>query len=332
MGIHYSHFTLSERWLPRRELDRKTLVAAIAALLGKHRASLYREIRRNFHHTAFRGRWGHAFRGYFCTTAHRAALRRRACQAKLARRPDLPRHVAGQLAAGWSPQQVAGRMRLGAGKDGAVSHESIYRFVYGPGGAELGLPAPLASQRRPRGRRRWLGPIPQRHWTDNRPVEVASRESFGHWEGDLVTFAREHGKANVTSLVERASRHQVLLANPDRCSVPLVARIAGVLSALPPAARRTVTFDRGSEFLAYRALPADCYFCNPNSPWQRGAAGNANGRLRRHLPLPGAPDTRDQGALQRIADRVNATPRRCLGYRTPADVFADKLAKLAAGD
>ncbi|MEC4590931.1 IS30 family transposase, partial [Nitrospirillum amazonense] len=80
----------------------------------------------------------------------------------------------------------------------------------------------------------------------------------------------------------------------------------------------------------YRAVPADCYFCDPHSPWQKGGVENANGRVRRHLPLDSAPGDRYPGALSALCERLNATPRRCLNYRTPAEVFHAKLAELGA--
>ncbi len=90
-----------------------------------------------------------------------------------------------------------------------------------------------------------------------------------------------------------------------------------------------VTFDRGFKFLAYRMLPAPAYFCNPQSPWQKGAVENANGRLRRHLPLDSAPEQRSAGPLSPLAHQLNSTPRKCLGYRTPAEVFAAQLETLS---
>lgn len=262
------------------------------------------------------------------------AGRRRARGAKLARRPELRVHVVEQLRAGWSPQQIAGRLRCqGEPLGSRVSHESIYRYVFGPDGRELGLHALLASRRNRRrvrfGRKPRASPIAPEHAIRFRPAEVDGRQVFGHWECDLVIFMRRHGKANVTSLVERTSRYHVLLANPDRRPLQVIGRIAEVLAPLPAAARRTVTFDRGFEFLAYRMLPAPAYFCDPQSPWQKGAVENAKGRLRRHLPLDSAPEDRSSGALRLLARRLNDTPRKCLGYRTPAEVFAAQLEAIA---
>jgi IS30 family transposase len=333
MGLHYGHLTLSERRTIFQLLEQRQPVAAIAAVLGRHRSTVHREIARNFHHSLNRDRWGHPEGGYFPVMAQRLAMRRRARRAKLVRREDLRAHVLDRLRAGWSPQQIAGRLKSQAEPLACrVSHESIYRYIYGPEGQEQRLYALLACGRRRRrgrfGRKPWRSPIPLEHSIRYRPSEAAGRAVFGHWECDLVIFMRQHGKSNVTSLVERLSRYQVLLANPDRRSMPLIGRIREVLAPLPAPARQTVTFDRGSEFLAYRILPLAGFFCAPQSPWQKGAGANANGRLRRHLPLDSAPGDRSPGALCLLAQRLNDTPRRCLGYRTPAEVFTAQLANL----
>jgi transposase, IS30 family len=244
-------------------------------------------------------------------------------------------HVTERLEAGWSPQQIAGRLkREPTGGGASVCHETIYRHVYGPEGREDGLHRHPPKARRRRGsrygRRPRSPPIPRERWIENRPAEVNGRETFGHWEGDLPIFRKEHGKANVTSLVERKSRYTFLLPNEDERSAALLAGVAEALRALPEEARRTVTFDRGSEFAGYtvldRELAAEAYLCDPHSPWQKGAVENANGRLRRFLPRHCEPETLARAHLRRLADRLNDTPRRCLGYRTPREVFQRHLA------
>ena len=145
-----------------------------------------------------------------------------------------------------------------------------------------------------------------------------------------MIFHREAGKANVTSLIERKSRFTFLLPNGDRRSTAVLAGVAGALRELPEAARRTVTFDRGSEFAAYAALDRHLglasYFCDPHSPWQKGAVENTNGRVRRFPPRRCGPEALSCVRLRRLAERLNDTPRRCLGYRTPREVFREHLA------
>ncbi len=147
---------------------------------------------------------------------------------------------------------------------------------------------------------------------------------------DLTEPRKEHSRANVTSLLERRSRFTFLLPNDDRRSTAVLSGIAGALRPLPEDARRTITFDRGSEFAGYAALDRHLdlasYFCDPHSPWQKGGVENANGRVRRSLPRHREPEALSRVRLRRIADRLNDTPCRCLGYRTPREAFQEHLA------
>jgi IS30 family transposase len=164
-------------------------------------------------------------------------------------------------------------------------------------------------------------------------VAAADRRTFGHGEADLLIFQREHGKANLTSLLERQTRYTLLLANPDRRSGTLVGRIGQSLQGLPAGSCRSITFDRGTEFAAYHLLEdrlgAQTWFCDPHSPWQKGAVENANGRIRRFLPGERNPAELTVDELARLVASLNATPRRCLGYRTPQEAFQEQLAALA---
>ncbi|WP_119681702.1 helix-turn-helix domain-containing protein [Indioceanicola profundi] len=127
MGLHYAHLTLAERQTIFRLLQERQSVGSIATLLGRHRSTIHREIARNFHHSPVRDRRGHPERGYYPVTAQRLADRRRTRTSKLARRPELCAHAVQQLRAGWSPQQISGRLRcLGEPPSSRISHESIY--------------------------------------------------------------------------------------------------------------------------------------------------------------------------------------------------------------
>ena len=148
----------------------------------------------------------------------------------------------------------------------------------------------------------------------------------------MLIFRREHGKANLTSMIERQTRYTILLPNPNRQSNALIGRIGQAWQGLPEGSCRTITFDRGTEFAAYaflgRAIGTQAYFCDPHSPWQKGAVENANGRIRRFLPGDRNLTELAADELQRVATMLNATPRRCLGYRTPNEAFQDQLAAL----
>ena len=185
--------------------------------------------------------------------------------------------------------------------------------------------------RKPRGAK-----IPLARTIAQRPAEIDRRQEIGHREADLLIFRRAHGQANVTSLVERQSRRLRLIPNSDRRSQSVVGAIGDALAALSPAARRTVTFDRGSGFLGYdhlaRAHGIVASFCDPHSPWQKGSVENTNGRLRRYLP--GELDLANISPtyLCEIESRMNSTPRKCLGFRTLQEAFAAAARVEASGE
>jgi IS30 family transposase len=322
MGRPYRHLTLEERRTIFRLLNAKLPVAEIAARLGRHRSTIFREISRNLFREV------KEYRGYFPVTADDSARQRRQRRRKLIQDARLRQHVTAMLARWWSPEQIAGRLKR-AGDAACLSHETIYQFVYSPEGRALELHRHLLRARRLRRRRSGRKPrgvkIPQARTIGQRPAEIGQRRERGHWEADLLIFRRAHGKANLTSLVERQSRLLRLIPNRDRRSQGVVGAIGDALASLPPTARRTITFDRGSEFLGYDRLAAnhgvDAYFCDPHSPWQKGSVENANGRLRRYLPSALDLAIIAPASLQEIETRMNTTPRKCLGFLTPQEAF-----------
>jgi IS30 family transposase len=332
MARTYRQLDLDQRRTLFRPIEARRPVGETAERLGRHPSTIHRELGRNRFRDGDRG-----FRGYFPLIAQDLARRRRQRRRRLVADETLRAHVVGRLEAGWSPQQIAGRLEQEAPDRPSVCHGTIYRHVHGPEGREDGLYRHLPKARRRRGSRYGRKPraasIPRERWIGSRPAEVERRETFGHREGDLLVSRREHGKANVTSLPERKSRFTFLLPNEDKRSAAVAAGVADALRPLPEDARRTVTFDRGSGFAACprldRELAAASYFCEPHSPWQKGAVENANGRVRRFLPRESAPEALSRAHLRRLADRLNDTPRRCLGYRTPREVFQEHLATSA---
>ncbi len=142
-------------------------------------------------------------------------------------------------------------------------------------------------------------------------------------------FRKEHGKGNVTSLVKRMSRFTVLLRNNDRQSRPVIDAVIGAFSALPHEASRSFTFDCGTEFAAWeelnKGLGAETWFCDPRSPWQKGAVENTNRRLRRFVPDNTNPFAITIRSLKSITMKINQTPRKCLGFQTPEEEFRRQL-------
>jgi len=335
MGREYSHLGQDERLKLAAWRDAKMPVAEIALRLGRSPSTLYRELRRNWF-VDDEIPW---LTGYHGVTAQRMSDARRAVHRKLVRHPQVKAAVVDRLKAGWSPEQIAGRMKLER-HPVRVSHETIYRYAYSADGRQEDLYRHLPQhrrKRRPRGTRR---PHTLRFGLENsivlRPDAVAERCEFGHWECDLVMFRKEFGTANVTALVERVSRFTLLARNEDRTSKPVMEALIAGLGTLPQPARRSITFDRGTEFSAWRHLQAGLgartWFCDPQAPWQKGTVENTNNRLRRYLPRKTDPTALTNRYLKSICARLNATPRKCLAYRTPTEVFRDRLMEITKAD
>jgi len=140
-----------------------------------------------------------------------------------------------------------------------------------------------------------------------------------------VLFRQKYGPANVTTMIERTSRFLLMLKNEEKRTKPIMARIAQALTPLPRHACRSATFDRGSEFIDWPHLQAtvgaQTWFCEAQSPWQKGAVENANKRLRRWLCRDTDLNSLSQDELRALCAGLNATPRKCLCFRTPAEVF-----------
>jgi IS30 family transposase len=161
----------------------------------------------------------------------------------------------------------------------------------------------------------------------DRPVEVEDRQVPGSWEGDLVMGRRPSA---VATLVERTSRLVRLVALPAGIKPgPVRAALVADMLAVEPGLRRTLTWDRGREMADHAAFTdltgCPVYFCDPKSPWQRGANENTNRLLRQYLDKNGDISVHDQAALDRFAAKLNGRPRRVLGWRTPAEVYAGLL-------
>lgn len=331
MGRPYCHLKLDERRKIAKWLEAKMPISEIADHLCRDASTIYRDIKRN----RYTDTELPELNGYYAVTAQDMYEKRRAIHRKMIVHPELKLAIEDRLKAGWSPEQIAGRMRLERHPI-RVSHETIYRFAYSKDGRDERFYRHLPEhrrRRRPRGHRRHnRNRIFDVQSLSHRPEIVAERTEFGHWECDLMLFRKEHGKVNVTSLVERVSRYAVVMRNEDRQSKPIMEALINGLAPLPADARQSITFDRGTEFSAWRRLKdgigADSWFCDPQAPWQKGTVENTNNRLRKYLPRSTEPTALTNRYLRSICQRLNSTPRKCLGYRTPAEIFETNLMEI----
>ena len=321
MGTRYQHLTIEERCELARLRAEGHSVRQIAASLDRSPSTVAGELRRN----------GSKTQGYRPSYAQQQARARRWRGSRLDRDPLLREQVLGCLRQGWSPQQVAGRFALASGR-AVISRETIYRFIYAQVARTKNYNwrhfLPKAKSKRGWRGRRGGSPasfIAHRRPLSERPESAADRRFPGHWEADLMLFGN-HGQA----LLVRQERHSRLLAAvrvPGKAAEPVAEALAGVLTPFPPRWRQTVAFDNGTEFARHyrlHELGVETFFCDVRSPWQKGGVENRIGRLRRYLPRKTDLSALSDARLAELTDADNNTPRRCLGYLTPAEIYSNQ--------
>ncbi len=259
--------------------------------------------------------------------AWESALRPKRCL--LAIHVRLQKVVASKLMLDWSPEQVSGWLKIQYPDDESmrVSHETIYRslFIQARGVLKKELLEHLRSKRRirrPQHSRIFKdarGQIVDAISIRERPAEVADRAIPGHWEGDLLSGSRN---SHMVTLVERHSRFTALVKVPSKDTAVVVAALSRHIRKLPVSLRRSLTWDRGLEMAKHKtftvATNVKVYFCDPQSPWQRGTNENTNRLLRQYFPRRTDLRGYKQSELDAIAMRLNQRPRKTLGFETPA--------------
>jgi len=312
----YTHLSISDRRRLYTFLDMGFSKSEIARRLSKHRSTIYREIKRN-----------QTPAGYFPKVAHLKSVERAQHKrpSKFQTNGILRDYVVRSLKKGWSPEQISGRMKYHKLSFYAC-HESIYQFIYQSKSKVL---YHCLAYKKPTRRKRFIREkqacrFGHLHLITERPQEIALRKRFGHWEGDTILFKGNKEKV-VTTLVERKSRLVFLIKNESRHSRPLMDKIKLKFEKLPKQMCKTITFDQGSEFADHwhleQQLKCRVYYCQTHSPWQKGSNENMNGRLRWFLPKEADITKITQEELDALADKMNRCPRKCLGYKTPQELF-----------
>lgn len=308
----YTQLTREERYQIYMLIQAGHKQSEIAKLLGRHRATISRELWRN------RG-----MRGYRPKQAHRMAFARR--MAKIRPRFSSPiwQQVELLIQRDWSPEQISGRLMAEQGV--RISHEYIYQYIYADKRTGGDLHRHLRCQKKRRKRygaydRR--GVIPNRVSIDERPVVVDERSRVGDWEGDTV-IGKNHKGALVT-LVERKSLYTVIGGVARKTAAAVRAAIVAGLT-LHKNRVHTLTYDNGKELAEHeqiaKALGVEIYFAHPYSSWERGLNENTNGLLRQYFPKGQELTAVAREEIEHVADRLNHRPRKTLGFRTPYEVF-----------
>ena len=313
--MSYHHFSTFERGQLQELLSLGYSHRVIAQRLHRHHASIDREVRRN----ADAG-------DYVGTTAHRTYTeRRKQSKPKGKYTEALSAVITEKLRATWSPEQIANTETLGT-----VSFKTIYNWLY----AGL-LPDIDVQNLRHKGKRKKAekrGKFSMGTPISERPKEVKDRDAFGHWELDSMVSSRGESKGCLATFVERKSRLYTALKTPDRTAASMQTAITTLYNTLPNGAFKTGTTDRGKEFACCTAIQAQLgltlYFADAYCSWQRGSNENANGLLREFYPKKTNLALVQQDDLTRHLFLINSRPRKCLGWKSPIQVFLHELAHL----
>ena len=323
--------SLSEREEISRGIASHESLRSIAARLGRAPSTISREVKRN-----------NGDHDYRATQADQAAWDRakRPKRCKLDGNHLLIKAISIKLKLNWSPQQISGWLKreYPTEEHNQVSHETIYRSLYvqSRGVLKKELIQYLRTKRIMRRSKHsslkgsGLGQITEAVSISERPASVSDRAIPGHWEGDLISGSKN---SHIVTLVERHSRYVMLAKISDRKSESVVTALIKQAKKLPNELYKSLTLDRGTEFANHRRFQVetkiDVYFCDPNSPWQRGTNENTNRLLRQYFPKGTDLSIHSQAKLSAVARQLNERPRKTLDYETPAERFNACVASIS---
>lgn len=314
--MSYHHLSLAERHYIEIEHRSGISMNKIAQALNRSQSSISRELSRNT-----------GQRGYRHQQADRRASERHQSKAKAVKLTDEVKSLIKRyLERDWSPEQIAGRLK----KEGVISlhHETIYQYILADKKAHGNLYEHLRHQnktyRKRYGSSRNRSGIPNRVDIDERPEVANQRKRVGDWEAD--TIIGPHHQGAIVTLDERKSKLRLAAPLAGKKAQPVKAAILSLLSPIKPYVK-TITFDNGKEFTQHEAvakvLECDTYFAKPYHSWERGQNENANGLLRQYFPKAMTlVEVTTQQVLEAV-HKLNTRPRKCLGFKTPAEVFLE---------
>jgi IS30 family transposase len=310
--MNYTQLTREQRYQIYVLLKAGHHQTQIAVIIGCHKSTISRELQRNC-----------GPQGYYPSQAQQLARRRQRHSHGPRIAPETWQQVEGLLRQQWSPEQIAGRLKLE--RLPTVSHERIYLYVYADKRSGGTLHRQLRSQKKQRKRyggyiRR--GQIPNRTSIEERPAIVASKRRFGDWEADTIIGGRHQG--GILSLVERKSKLTRLHKLKTKAATEMKDASIALLRPLIDRVH-TITVDNGKEFCQHEqitaALQAPIYFAHPYASWERGLNENTNGLVRQYFPKKYDFARITKAEVKRVTELLNNRPRKTLGYRTPNEVF-----------
>lgn len=314
----YRHLNIDERESILKMFSQDKSITEIAELLGRSKGTVSRELSRNRSST---GQYKpHLAQRYY--TKRRSASKQ---PYRLEKDGKLRQYVRKKLRLYWSPQQISGR--LGRDRKTHISPVTIYTWIKHDKSAGGSLYRFLRQSNRKRRKRKGSedsrGQIPDRRWIDQRPKIADQRKRIGDWESDTLVGKSRAGY--IASHVDRKSRYLVLAKLKDKSAGSMNYSTRRAFTNIPTDKVKTMTFDNGKEFAGFKVLEGSLsmqsYFAHAYSSYERGTNENTNGLLRQFFPKGTDFHQLKTRQLDKVRNLLNNRPRKCLNYRTPAEVF-----------
>jgi len=329
MKQKFTRLSLQERIQIEKYLDKGLSASSIAVLLGRHKSTISREIKKT-HYNSYESLRAHMQAGRICSAKNYG-------RSKILASKKLLRYIIVHLKKKWSPEQISLSLKkkFPNQKNMQVSHETIYYYVYLHSKKSLKeeLIKQLRQKRKTRGSRHTKAvrdiKILDRLSIDERPQEVLGRQIPGHWEGDLIV-GKEHGSV-IGTLVERSSRYVILVHLENKEAETVRKAFEAEFIKLPKLMRKSLTYDNGTEMAQHKLLTKrtkmKVYFTHPYSPWERPTNENTNGLLRDYFPKGTDLSVHSKSYLKKVQRELNERPRKVLDVRSPAEVFNEMILK-----
>lgn len=307
--MRYSHFSKDERYEISILLKKGYSHHDIAGVLGKDHSSVSREVKNNSVSGKYDPDKAH----------HKAYVKRKYSKyqgMRIVNNPEIEKYIVRKLKACWSPEQISGRLEFKNNGQSIITFKTIYKYLYSTSGQHLCQYLPSRrlkpKKSKPKAKQEI---IKDRVFIDNRPKIIDQRVRCGDFEGDSLGVPRS-SKETLAGLVDRYSRY--FLAKKI---TGLKETISAFKTLLIPYHPLSVTLDNGVENIRYKRLNTPTYFCHPYSSWEKGTIENTFKRLRRYVPKKARLENYSDSEISAIIEKMNNTPRKCLGFRTPKEVF-----------
>jgi transposase, IS30 family len=312
--MKYTHFSRAERTEFSLLKSKGYSIRSIAKAMGRNHSSLVRELSRNKVNQEYEPK----------KADHKAYVKRKYSKyqgMKVRANTEIESFVASGMKQGWSPERIAGRFNFEKDEN-LLGKKAIYKYLYSSYGQSLceHLKYKRYKQKKRKRIKSVREIIKDRVFIDERPEIINSRERFGDFEGDTMGRPKKASQETLVVVRERFSR-KIFALKVKGLKYSMTA-FKKIISSVPA---KSITFDNGTENTRFKILKIATYFCDPYSPWQKGTVENGIGLIREYIPKKADLKDFSQSTINAILQKINDTPMKCLGFKTPNEIFNQNL-------